>query len=144
LIESFAWRALTDNGHKMMNRILIEHMNHGRILNGALPVTYADFVDYGIRRNSVLPTIAECEALGLIERIRGQRARAQFKGSPQRFRICWLPTADGEPAKFAWRRFTNLAEAAKTVADARKCSVDGRSCGRRRTRHTPFKGEMEI
>ena len=126
LLESPAWRALTENGRKVIDRILIEHMAHGGAENGNLPVTYSDFVAHGIRRNSVLPAICETEALGLIERRPGLRARSRFKGSPQRFRIAWLPTSEGEATSSGWRAIRTLREAAEIVTAARKVGVDSR------------------
>ena len=126
LLTSPAWRALTENGRKIIDRILIEHMVHGGGENGNLAVTYADFVAHGIRRNSILPAICETEALGLIERQAGLRARSQFKGSPQRFRIAWLPTSEGKAASSGWRAIRTLREATEIVTAARKVGVDSR------------------
>ena len=126
LLASAAWRALTGNGRMVIDRVLIEHMRHGGAENGNLPVTYADFVTHGIRRNSILPAIKECEALGLIERAPGVRARSQFKGSPQTFRISWLPTSDGGDAANRWRTINELGDAAEIVRAALNVGVDSR------------------
>jgi hypothetical protein len=126
LLASPAWRALTGNARMVIDRILIEHMRHGGAENGFLPVTYADFVSHGVRRNSILPAIKECEALGLIQRVPGLRARSQFKGSPQTFRIAWLPTSEGGHPTNLWRAIKGRKEAAEIVRCARNIGVDSR------------------
>src|SRR5262245_36039997 len=57
MLSSPAWRALTGNAMKIVMRILLEHLRHGGIENGKLPVTYSDFVKFGVRRNSVREAI---------------------------------------------------------------------------------------
>jgi DNA-binding transcriptional MocR family regulator len=52
---------------RFLARLEIEMAHHGGNDNGRLPVTYDHFVEYGVRRHSIKPTLRELEALGFIE-----------------------------------------------------------------------------
>src|SRR4051794_21498975 len=99
MMESPAFRAMSGGAHKVISRIILEHMAHGGGRNGALPVTYSDFVAYGIRRSSILPYLAEAWGLGFIRRTqRGKFAHGDFEGVPALYRLTWLPTHDDTAA----------------------------------------------
>lgn len=126
LLESAAWRAMTANARRLIDRVMLEHMAHGGAENGALPVTYDDLKAWGVRRNSIAPTIAEAAALGLITHQPGRAAHVAGRGHPQTFRLAWLPDRDGGPALEGWRRFGTVAEAVEVGDAARAQGVDGR------------------
>src|SRR5262249_30554583 len=67
MIESAAWRTLSLSARRVLDRIEIEHLHHGLTENSRLPVTFDDFVRYGIERHGIAAAIRECEALGFIE-----------------------------------------------------------------------------
>jgi hypothetical protein len=67
MLESPAYRVLSRAARMVLDRIEIEHMHHGGRENGNLPVTYNDFVVYGIHRHGISPAIRESQALGFIE-----------------------------------------------------------------------------
>ena len=67
MLESPAYRALSLSAHRVLSRIEIELGHHGGADNGKLPVTYNDFVEYGVHRHAVGPAIRECVALGFLE-----------------------------------------------------------------------------
>lgn len=131
MMESPAWRAMSENARRLLDRIMLEHMAHAGTENGALTVTYDDFVATGIRRNSIAPTIAECVVLGWITHHRGARAHGEGRGHAQRFGLSWLPTADGEPAVQGWRRWTDEADAGAAAKAARSTGVDARQRSKR-------------
>src|SRR5262245_46590578 len=82
MLESPSYQALSLNGHKVISRIEIELAHHGGNDNGKLPVTYQDFIDYGISRESVPPAIREAVALGFIKITRqGHGGNAEFRES---------------------------------------------------------------
>jgi hypothetical protein len=121
ILESFAWRALSNAGQKIVSRIGIEHLSHGGCQNGDLPVTYRDFERYGIGKNSIFAALAEASELGLIERTAaGRQAWGESKGSPARYALSWLPFHDGRPATNRWRRFGSLAEARRAATGVRR------------------------
>src|ERR1700686_3983281 len=64
LLESPAYRVLSLSAHRVLDRISIELAHHGGNDNGKLPVTYEQFMEYGMDRNAVAPAIRELEALG--------------------------------------------------------------------------------
>src|SRR5262245_58958352 len=59
MLESPAWRALSLSVRRVIDRIEIELARHGGNDNGRLPVTFQDFVDYGIHLAAVAPAIRE-------------------------------------------------------------------------------------
>jgi hypothetical protein len=91
MVESPAMRALSLAARKALDRIEIEHMNHGGAQNGQLPVTYRDFEAWGIRRHSIAAAIRELEALGFIEITRrGYGGSAELR-TPSQYRLTYRP-----------------------------------------------------
>ena len=109
--------------HMVLARIEIEHMHHGGKENGHLPVTYEDFVRYGIHRHAIAPAIRELQMLGFIEiTARGRAGNREFR-SPNRYRLTYCP-AKGEPGDgtHEWRWVGSLEQAhqiSKRARDAR-------------------------
>lgn len=92
IIESPAWRAMSQNARLVIDRVCLEHMAHGGGQNGFLPVTYDDFENAGIRRGSIRRAIAEALALGFVEMTqKGTRGWGEF--------ACYQ-RPDGNPALF--------------------------------------------
>jgi len=67
LVESSAMRVLSLAAHQALMRIEVEHMSHGGVENGKLPVTYRQLEKWGVRRHSVASGVRELVALGIIE-----------------------------------------------------------------------------
>src|SRR5262249_16102291 len=67
MLESASYQVLSLSADKVISRIEIELAHHGGNDHGKLPVTYQDFIDYGITRECVAPAIREAEALGFIK-----------------------------------------------------------------------------
>jgi hypothetical protein len=125
MLESPAYRTLSLSAHRLLARIEIEMARHGGFDNGKLPVTYTDFIAFGIDRDAVAPAIRECEALGFLEVTeRGRGGNAEFR-QPNKFRLtfrhtdaaksdrCYDPTND-------WRRIATIEEATNIARQARK------------------------
>jgi hypothetical protein len=91
MLVSEAWKALSANGLRALNRIMVEHMAHAGTENGQLIVTYDDFAGYGIRRPSIGSAIKELECLGWITVKRGR----SYDGTkePNLFYLTWLPNS---------------------------------------------------
>jgi hypothetical protein len=49
MLESGAMRSLSVNARRVLDRIRLEHMAHGRLENGRLKVTWLDFEKYGVK-----------------------------------------------------------------------------------------------
>src|SRR6266700_804128 len=120
MLVSPAFRALSLSGHRMLARIEIELAAHGGQDNGKLPVTFAQFIDYGIaERHLIAAAQRELVALGFIRIEHGRAGNREFRRA-NLFRLTYKPRHDGAAPTNDWKRFT-LIEAAKYVADtARK------------------------
>lgn len=121
MIESPAWRALTINARRIIERLQLEHSNHGGGENGRLPCTYSDFQRWGVTKKYILAAVVEAEALGFIERVdRGRKKFGNYPGSPSRFRLTFIGTIAPEmrPPTDEWRRFDSIEDARLAAAAA--------------------------
>ena len=137
MIESSAWQVLSLSARRVLDRIEIEHLHHGAKENGRLPVTFDDFVRYGIHRHAIAPAIRECRALGFLEITqRGRAGNAEFR-SPNLFRLTYMPFMAREPATNEWQRIETI-KAAEVLAGAARVPV------RRSRRQNPSDGFCQI
>jgi hypothetical protein len=91
MIKSPAWSVLSLSARRVLDRIEIEHADHGGNDNGRLPVTYDDFERYGIHRHAIRAAIQETVALGFVEITeRGRAGNREFR-SPHKFRLTYFP-----------------------------------------------------
>jgi hypothetical protein len=118
LLESPVWQVISLSARRVLDRIAIEHMNHGGRANGRLSVTYDDFVRYGIHRHAIAPAIREAVALGFLEvTAAGVAGAAQYR-QPNRFRLTYVTGVDSSPTH-EWRRITTREQATEIAAAAR-------------------------
>src|SRR6516165_8922526 len=97
MIKSPAWSVLSLSARRVLDRIEIEHADHGGNDNGRLPVTYDDFERYGIHRHAIGPAIRETVALGFAEITeRGRAGNAEFR-SPHKFRLTYFRVGRAPP-----------------------------------------------
>ena len=89
MLRSPAMRALSLSGRRILDRIEIELASHGGKDNGKLPITFANFEQFGITDRHVISRgIRELCALGFVERARGRSGNAEhrapnfYSGSP--------------------------------------------------------------
>jgi hypothetical protein len=127
MLESPAYRVLSLSARRVLDRIDIELGHHGGNDNGRLPVTYSDFVSYGIERHAVAPAIREAVALGFLEVTeQGCGGNAEFR-SPNLFRLTYHPAknllGDGS---HEWRRIASMEEALQVARHARRKKSDRR------------------
>jgi len=87
MLRSPAWRTLTLSARRVLDRIEIELADHGGTDNGKLPVTYDDFVRYGVHRHAIAPAIREVVALGFVEITEPGRAGNADWRKPNLFRL---------------------------------------------------------
>jgi hypothetical protein len=119
MLESPAYRALSIHGHRILSRIEIELAHHGGRDNGKLPVTFDQFVEYGVRRHSVGPGIRELEALGFIEITeQGRAGNAEWR-RPNKFRLTHSYVERAAPTD-EWARIKTDEEAAMIAKAARR------------------------
>jgi hypothetical protein len=122
MLESPAFRVLSQSGHRVLARIEIELAHHGGNDNGQLPVTFQNFEEYGIDRHSIAPAIRECEALGFIRiPVRGRAGNGEFR-TPHKFRLTYLH-ALGENPTHEWARIEAIQHATELAQAARRAST---------------------
>jgi hypothetical protein len=124
MLNSPAYRVLSLSAHRLISRLELELGQHGGKDNGKLPVTYEDFVEFGMDRHTIAPAIREAVALGFIEITRrGRAGNAEFR-TPSLYRICFRRVGNALPTD-EWRRITE-ADAKKVAKAARQSSMKER------------------
>jgi hypothetical protein len=122
-----AWCVLSLSARRLLDRIEIEMMSHGGPRsNGGLPVTYGDFIKYGVRRNSIASALREVVALGFLEiteQGRGgnaaYRKASKFRLTCHQFKANEYGEVLYEPTN-EWRRFKTIEEAEAIAAKAKR------------------------
>jgi hypothetical protein len=125
MLESPAYRVMSLSAHRVLDRIEIEHGHHAGRENGRLPITYNDFVDYGIERHAVAPAIREVMALGFVEITEHGRAGNAEHRTPNKFRLTHYPT-NSAGATDDWRHIETIEQAKAVALAARKPINRGR------------------
>ena len=74
MLRSPAYCVLSLSARRILDRIEIELADHGGSDNGKLPITYDDFVKYGLHRHAIGPAIRELVMLGFVEITEAGRA----------------------------------------------------------------------
>jgi hypothetical protein len=119
MLRSPAWRALSLSARRVLDRIEIELADHGGTDNGRLPITYDDFVKYGIHRHAIAPAIREAIALGFIEITEpGRAGNAEYR-KPNLFRLTYRITTN-TAATDEWQKIETDEEAEKIKLQCRK------------------------
>ena len=96
MLRSPALRVLSLTARRILDRLDLEHVNHGGKDNGRLPVTFADLKKFGMANpNHNARGFRELCALGFIEKTRTGRAGIGEHRSANLFRITYL-AADGK------------------------------------------------
>jgi hypothetical protein len=113
LLESVPWRVLSWSAYRVMFRLFIELRHHGGFQAKGLPVTYEDFVRYGIRRHSIAPAIREVVALGLVRIVQQGHAGTDYR-RPTVFQLICVHSLDCEPTH-SWRKFKAAHTGGSTV-----------------------------
>jgi hypothetical protein len=135
MLESPAYRTLGLSAHRALARIEIELAHHGGNDNGKLPVTFDDFVQYGVRRHSIGSSLDELETLGFIKITQhGKMAKGAEYRRPNLFLLdlfllATRPELKGVgPGRCGWRRFQTLEEAARALERVRARRRKSKSC----------------
>jgi hypothetical protein len=91
LLASDAMRSLSRPAFLMLARIELEHCRHSGRENGHLVITYSQFVESGIVRRLVRPTIAELQAVGLlVVEHQGRYGAGRNKTDASQYRLTYL------------------------------------------------------
>ncbi len=108
LLTSAAWRARSINTARLIDALLVDHMNHAGTENGNLMSTYDQLVALGASRSCLTDAIAEAEFLGLVKVDPG--GRWVNSNQPSRYRLTWLYCLPDETlATNDWKRVTKEA-----------------------------------
>jgi hypothetical protein len=119
MLESPAWCALTGNALKVVLRIALEHLKHGGLDNGKLPVTYQDFAKCGVRKNSIREAQLVAIHLGFIDRTVGEVPWHGDIRQPSTFGLTWLPRCDGLPPSNRWTQIKDNFDARAAIRRAK-------------------------
>jgi len=113
MLESPAWRVLSLSARRVIERIEIELGHHGGNDNGNLPVTYADFEEYGIERAAIGMAIREAVALGFVEITSPGVPGSREHRAPNKFRLTYLPAKgiEQEHGKGFWQQIETMEQA---------------------------------
>jgi hypothetical protein len=140
MMESPAYRVLSLSARRVLDRIAIELAHHGGNDNGKLPVTYEQFMEYGVHRHAVAPAIRELEALGFVEVTqRGRPSAGEFR-LPNLFRLTCVNCKSTPNPTHEWRRVLDMkaAEALARVArltKKQKSTPENQHCTTPENRH---------
>ena len=140
MLESPAYRQLSQSAHRVISRIEIELAHHGGNDNGKLPVTYGDFYEYGIHRHSIAAAVREAVALGFIEVTKRGRGGNAESREPSLYRLTFAHDRNSRrnPPSHEWRRIKTAEEAARVAGSARaNSSPEAAAKGARRNRNRP-------
>jgi hypothetical protein len=118
MMRSPAWRELSAASKLVLERLEIEHMEHGGTRNGDLPCTHRDFVEHGVRAGSVRRALDEAIALGFLKtELPGRRKVGAAPGRAARFRLTYLPHVNGDTvaATNEWAAFASREDARRAL-----------------------------
>ncbi len=101
LLNSPAWRERSINTVRLLDFLLLEHMNHAGTENGNLKATYDQLVAHGLTRSEIRAAIEEAKFLGLIRLKRGGRWAGT--NQPSTYRLTFLADRGGNPPTNEWK-----------------------------------------
>lgn len=100
MMESPSWSALSINGRRILDRLILEQLSHAGTENGNLIATHEQFREFGVPGNAVRPAVDELVFLGFIRCERGGRWAG--KNTPSRYRLTWLGDRHGAAPSNEW------------------------------------------
>jgi hypothetical protein len=118
-LESPAWRVLSLSARRVLDRVQVELGHHGGRDSTKLPVSYDDFVKFGIDRHSIAPAIREAIALGFLRITRRGVAGNADHRQVTYYQLTFVRTADGEVQTHDWRKFKTIKQAQAAAKLAR-------------------------
>lgn len=108
LLASPSMRAMSLTGRRLLDFLMIEHMNHAATENGALMATTDQLIAFGLSRRLVPTAIRELIFLGLVRVERGRLTRGGVK-APNLFRLTFYADKAFAPATNEWKGMTEEA-----------------------------------
>lgn len=104
LLESDAWQGMSINARRLIDFLLLDHMNNAGRENGHLMATHEQLVAFGLTRRKITEAINEARYLGLIDFERGGRWAGTKR--PSKFRLTFYADKDGAPPTNRWKGIT--------------------------------------
>jgi hypothetical protein len=129
-LESAAYRTLSVNGRKCLDRLIIEHIAHNRQHNGRLIVTHDQFYDYGVTAENIADGLDELEFKRLIKMDKGRAGNGT--AHPTIYTLTFDGTHDGGAATNGWRTFT-VDDAKRWSETVRKERSEARAAKRKKS-----------
>jgi hypothetical protein len=136
MLVSPAHQELSLSARRVLDRIEIEHMQHGGKENGKLIVTYDQFESLGIHRHSIAPAIRELSFLGFIEVTQKGRPNAGEYRWPNLFRLTYI-TNRTLPATDEWATIKTTDQASTIAKAARASNARGKPKRARKEKKAP-------
>lgn len=124
--QSPAWRAAPDHCRRVLDRVELEHMNHGLRKADGLCVTYDNFVEWGIPRAAVRLAVEQAVALGFLEIVRrGYSVKGEAK-VPSLYRLTYAKQLgpDGKAVGKTSDEWRNIATTDAATKALRKVEAD--------------------
>jgi hypothetical protein len=132
MMESPAYCVLSRAARMVLDRICIELAHHGGNDNGKLPVTYEQFVEYGVDRKAIPAAIRELVALGFIEvTVKGRHSAGDAR-CPNMFRLTCVNCKSTPNPTHEWRRIKTMEEA-RAIAQEARAAKDKRAVRKSKT-----------
>lgn len=125
LVASDAWQARSRHCARLIDFLLIEHMNHAATENGNLKATYEQLVQFGFSRRKIVGAIEEAERLGLVRCQRGGKRR------PSTYRLTFYSDRDRSPPTNEWKNYQRKFESSVPPCGTKQVPP----CG---TKNTPY------
>lgn len=113
MFASHAWRAMPSAARRVLDRLIIEYLNHAGTNNGEIVCTFTDFEKYGIRRPSIAEALEKLQALGWIDIVERGGSYADVR-IPSRYSLTWLNGKFG-PASNRWRSIQTQGDARRAL-----------------------------
>ena len=101
LVSSPAWRCRSINCVRLIDFLLVEHMNHAGTENGNLKATYDQLTAWGLTRSEICAAIDEAEFLGLVRFERGGRWAGT--NQPSTYRLTFQADREDNPPTNGWK-----------------------------------------
>jgi hypothetical protein len=119
MMEAPSWSVLSLAARLILDRIEIELAHHRGNDNGRLPVTFDQFVEYGVHRHSIGPALRELCALGYIEITEHGRAGNGEWRRPNLYRLTYRPVGNAKTTD-EWKRVRTKHDAELCARHARR------------------------
>lgn len=121
LFQSPAFKALSWDARRVLDRLMVEHLSHGGFTHAGLVCTYGDFEAEGIRRKSIAGALRELVAMRLVEVVKQGKPSIATRRQPSEYRLTFLQGRNSQGTTMPteeWRQIETAAQAEQLLAEA--------------------------